>query len=458
MQGDVQSNRKVVIDIVLNSLLLLFIIVALFVFKENNNKRITQQNEDYVKTITVQEAAQIGDAFSSSQSNIETMAYLYGEALDSPEADVQKLKEMQERSSFDYIEYTDADGKNINAEKQTSEAVDRQYYIEGMKGYIGCEIIFNSRITHETLMRFYAPVYYEGEIIGVLNGTYGEAGIKSILSNKIFDTQANAYLCMQDGTVIISSVEDGVSENIFNLLSDTMDISKEVYEEIEHAFQAQESYIFQYAGSQGTSNAYITTIPESEWMLIQTFPSSVTSSMINNANDAGIRLEIQLIIAFGIYIACLLWIKWMQKKKLVAEKKEAARIVDGLSELYRCFVVIDLNEDTYKYLKNVEEGVPTEGKYSELVDYFTQRYIRETEGEDLSYILTRDYIQEHLKKDMPYLQCEYRLQHKNHNREHMSILCLEWEEGTARVVLLAVQDITPPNENEIYSRIAYEKH
>lgn len=461
MRSDGQNNRKMGIEIILTSCLVIFIFAAVLVFKRDTNERIVRQNENYVQTITVQEATQIGDVLNMSQNDIRTMAYLYGEALRSPDADMRKLKEMQERSSFDYIEFTDSSGKNTYAEaapaEKTSDVLNRQYYIEGMKGNTGYELVFHSGITDETLMIFYAPVYYKGEIIGVLNGHYNEEGIKQILSTKIFDTQAKAYLCMKDGTVIISSGDENAPENMLVMFPDTMRVSENVYEEIKKAFGEQASYIYQYAGSQGTGNAYLTAIPGNEFMLIQTFPSAVTNNMINNANDAGLRLEISLIAAFGIYIVCMLWLKWKQKKKLVSEKQEMSRIVDGLIELYQRFIVVDLEKGTYKYLKNMEKGLPAEGSYPELAAYLTRQCIKEEDEEDLSHVIKKDYIQEHLGKDVPYLQCEYRIQNETQKWENMSILCLQREKGTASVVLLAIQDVTTLKETEIRNRIALEE-
>lgn len=461
MRSDNQENRRNGIEIVLTGILVLFVFAAVLIFKQDTNERIVGQNENYVQTITVQEASQIGEVLKVSWSDIQTMAYLYGEALDSSKVNIQKLKEIQELSVFDYVEFTDSNGMKVYAkgasEEDISDVSDRQYYIEGMKGNTGYELTFHSGNDDETLMIFYAPVYSEGKIVGVLNGHYNEEGIKEILTTRIFDIQAKAYLCMKDGTVIISSGDDNAPENMLVAFPDTMKVSEEVYAEIKEAFGEQSSYIYQYAGTQGTGNAYLTPIPGSDWMLIQTFPSTATNNMINEANDAGLRLEISLIVAFGIYIGCLLWLKWRQKKKLVAEKQEMSQIVNGVIELYRCFIVVDLEKNTYKYLKNTEKGVPAEGSYTELTDHFAKLCVKEDDEEDMSRVMTKGYIQEHLSKDIPYLQYEYRIQRESQNWENMSILCMEREKGIASIVLLAIQDVTTLKENEIRGRIALEE-
>lgn len=457
MRGSREDNRKIKIEIALVSVLVLFIFAALFDFTKENNERIIRQNEQYVESVTVQKAMWIGDFLSLAQSNVENMAYLYGETLTSPDVDLEELAIMQEFSGFDYVEYADRNGKNINANGETSEASDRKYYIEGMQGNTGCSLVFHSRITDETLLCFYAPVRYGGEITGVVMGIYSERGIRKILTTKFFDIQARTFLCMQDGTVVFSSGDAAAPENVLQTFPDSMRVSDEIASEIRDAFETQSSYGYRYVGSQGTGNAYVTAVPNSDWMLIQSFPSAVTDSMVHEANIAGIRLEAELVLAFGIYIICLLWLSWKQKKRLVLEKQEISQIVDSVTELYHRFIVIDFKRDTYEYLKNPEDSILSKGCLAELVAYLEERKTREENGEAMSRIITREYLQEHLRGNITYLQFEYRTANGNPEWENMSILCLNRERGTVNRVLLAIQDVSALKEAEERSRVALKE-
>lgn len=457
MQSEKNSGRKMVKELTLIGILILFIFIVFIIFTQQNNERIVQQNESYVQDATEQVAARIDDIFIGAQNSISSMAYLYGESLESPEIDMQKLKNMMSISSFDYIEFVNRDGINMTVEGQTSDASDRKYYIEGMKGNSGYDVVFHSRITDETLVTFYAPLRYKGEIIGVLNGIYREEGMNKILTTEFFGTQAKNYLCMSDGKVIYSCGDSNVPENMLQTLPDTMRVSEETYEEIKSAFREHSSYGYRYSGSKGTGNAYLTGISHCDWMLIQTFPSAVTDSMIDNANAVGIQLEIQLLTAFAVFTVCLLLLKWKQKKKLVWEKQEMSQIVNGVTQLFNRFVVVDLEADRYEYLKNMEKGLAAKGKYSELVDFFTPRYIREEDAADMSHVITKDYIREHMDKDTPYLQFEYRIQRESQSWENISILCLKRKAGVPSVVLLAIQDVTTLKENELLNRIALKE-
>lgn len=454
MQTKTQNNRKIMKEIIYAGILIVFIILVFLLFTKKNNDRIVQQNANYVQDSTLQVAERINDVLVAAKDNISIMAYLYGESLEEPEIDTAELKEIQDNSFFDYIEFVDKDGMNISANGDVTDVSDREAFIEGMKGNSGYFMVPNSGTIDETLVVFYAPLYYNREIIGVLKGIYRKERMKEILSTEFFGTQAKNYLCKSDGTVIVCCGADTAPENILEEFPDTMKVTEEQKAEIKKAFQEHASYGYQYAGTQGTGNAYLTGIQDCDFMLIQTFPSAVTDAMIDKANDAGVDLEFQLITAFGIYILCLLLSRWKQKKKLVSEKQEMSQIVSAVTQLFERFVIVDLEENTYEYLKSMEKNPPAKGSYSELTNYFARLYIHDADDVDMSGIISKEYIQTHLTPDTPYLQYEYRIQRKNQKWENISILCLKWENEVPRDVLLAVQDVTLLKENELRNRNA----
>lgn len=457
MRLDNQNNRKIAKEVLFIGILILFIIFAFFLFTKRNNERIFRQNENYIQNLTLQVSERVEDILDSSRKNIRVIAYMYGNLLESSEVNEETLRELQDISVFNYIEFADINGLNRDAEGTVTDVSDQEYYIEGMKGNRGSLVTARSANTDEAMLLFYVPVRIHGEIVGVLNGIFGEEGMRNILETEIFDTQAKNYLCMSDGTVVFSCGDENAPENILEEMPETMKVTGEVYAQIKETFAEHSSLGFHYTGTQGTGNAYMIGIAESDWMLIQSFPSSVTKNMTDEANAVGIQLELQLVAAFGIYIVCLMLVKWKQKKKLVMEKQEMSQVVTVATQLFNRFVLVDLKQDTYEYLGGKEEGLPQEGKYTELVEHFGQLYIKEEEREDMAEVITADYIRKHLKKNIPYLQYEYRIQREGQNWENMAILCLKRESGMPEMVLLAIQDVTALKENELYDRIALKE-
>lgn len=455
MQSD--NNRKMWMQILFACILLAFVVFISVIFTKENNERIIRQNENYVEDVTVQMAERIDDILTSAQNSINTMAYLYGKSLESPEVDANALKDMAENSVFEYVEFVDKNGIDLTFEGKKADVSDREYYIEGMKGNSGVFVTLQSRITNETLVSFYTPLRYKDEIIGVLNGIYGEEGMRRLLSTKFFGTQAKTYLCTGDGTVISSFGDDKAPKNMLDALPGTIKVSEESLKDIRQAFEKHESCGYRYDGKQGTGNAYLTGISQNDWMLMQTFPSAVTNNMIEKANAAGIQMEGCLIFAFSIYILGLIFLNWKQKKLLVSQKQEMSRIVDGVTNLFTRFVVVDLKNDTYEYLKNRDKEHLEKGKYSDLAAYFSPRYIVEDGAEDMPTVISKDYIQLHMDENTPYLQFEYRIQRESQCWEHISILSLERENGVPTIILYAIQDVTELKREELRNRTALKE-
>lgn len=97
-------------------ILLAFVVFISVIFTKENNERIIRQNENYVEDVTVQMAERIDDILTSAQNSINTMAYLYGKSLESPEVDANALKDMAENSVFEYVEFVDKNGIDLTFE------------------------------------------------------------------------------------------------------------------------------------------------------------------------------------------------------------------------------------------------------------------------------------------------------------------------------------------------------
>lgn len=454
------TNRRVVRQIALGGVLMVFIIVSFLVFTIENHNRILKQNENYAADVALQKAGYVDEVLSDAQNSIKQIAFLYsqGDTLTSGEVAPDVLQEITANTPFDYIEFIDSNGIDHTALGETADVSDRNYFIEGMKGNSGIDVIFDSKITNETLVVFYAPIYRNGEVAGVLNGNYREKRMQEILDTAFFGEKGKAYLCMADGTVISDSVQERHQENMLELLTEYAGFREDTAAEFRKAFLNRESYGCVYRVPEGSGNIYITGITSADWMIIQAFPANVTDEMIHNANAAGIRLEILLILAFVLYIIGL--VVWNQKRNrsLVNEKQKMDNIVGGVTELFSRLVVVNLNEDTYAYLDDTEHDIPKEGRYTELISHAVRKYIN-SEGEiNMAEVLDSRFIQEHLTEDKPYLQYDYRIQTEEDLRwENISIICLERDKGRAVTVLFAIQDMTSLKEEEIRNRKALQE-
>ena len=190
-------------------LIIVILVFFLFsVFSMQNYSRIMRQNESYVKDNAEQRAAQIDKVLTESLSDIQMIVYWFETTMHATEISPEQLTELQDNTLFDYVEYTNSDGVNLAADGRTSYAGDREHYIKGIKGESGISVTFHSRITDETLVNFYTPVYYRGRIVGVMRGIYrAEKRMRELVTDSFFGEIGDTFLCLPDGTVVVGNCD-----------------------------------------------------------------------------------------------------------------------------------------------------------------------------------------------------------------------------------------------------------
>ena len=434
--------------------LLVVVIVMFYWYSAENNKRIEAQNRTYAGDSALQTSNRVNDEFRNALSRISTYAYFTGEGLTEPVVTSRMLAGMTTNSLFDEFRFAYADGTYVTSRGNITDVSDREYYIEGMKGEQGIFVTRNSIITGQPSVSFYAPVYYRGEIIGVLLGMYSaNEYLQHILSTTYFGEHADVYLCMQDGTVIASS--DGESYE-GDLLEDFLEIGA-----FDEAMLAEAKDIFENGGSQTfickkngrTDNICVIYNEESDFVLVQSFPQSITQNMIKNANRAGIILEIMLIGLFAVYIVMLIVQERREKKNLAHQNREMGYVIGGISTLFSRFVMIDLEKDTYEYLVGTSperSEFARSGTYKDFIGYLSSFLLKEEEKEEFTQQLDSAAVISRLGEDSMDVRYEYQVTRNGRLEwEHMNVICLERKNNRASKILFIRQNITELKEKEL---------
>ncbi len=450
-----ENNRHIVSDIVFVCVLLAFIAYSFFVFVRDNNDRIIEQNNSFIETATRQTAERVSDLIDSSQSSVALMAHLYGSVMTQPVVDAEMLQDMCDRSPFDYVEFINTEGIDLSADGRTADLSDREYFLDGIQGNSGKCVIHNSRITNETLLIFYSPFYYKEQIIGVLSGIMRGETVCRILTANYFGVQASTYLLEHNGDVVLCVGDQSQPENLLESMTKNNRLPEAERRKLEQACTEGDSTSFNYQGSSGAGSAYVTALNDSDWLLVQNFPSSLTRAMTQSANSAGIRLETKLFIAFLAYVLYLVIKNQAQKRQLVSEKQEMSQIVSAVTQLFTRFALVNFENDTYEYLEDKKCSAPEKGTYSDLIRYLTPKYVYDTDTAEKTHVLiSREHVQKALTESTPYLQYEYQIDMNGRRWENLSILCLTRKDGLPNDVLYAIQDVTSLKERELQIRLA----
>ena len=362
---------------------LAIVIAALVSFIAMNNERIYEQNTKYLQGSTEQSARRISEWMTDSQTEIKLLSSMYESTLASvDEISAAGIEQLANYTKFDYTTISLSDGLTVDDKGQEADASDREYFARGMEGESGvC--------------------------------AYREDSMEKFLRTYIFNEQTNTYLLDRNGDVMAHSsitYTSGVKNAVDLYLEDESsgNISRT---ELEASLESGVSVTFNYKGDSGAGTAYVMPIENYDWLIMRTFPSSITDGMQSRANAAGLMLVALVGGALALVAGFLLVQTMRQRRKLLSESAHVTSIVNSSLALFQRFAVIDLVANTYEYLKDegIKDDLPRNGEYHMFRYYWQTRFCDDEEAERMKTELTPEHIREHLTPDTTYLHFEYRL-------------------------------------------------
>ncbi len=434
-------------------LLIIAIIILFRWYATQNRSRMEERNKNYAADSARQIANKIDDELSNALDLMKTFAQFLEKSLQSPDVSAQMLKEVNENMLFDVLVYTDADGINHSSDGKTSDASGRDYYLLGMQGNSGISVVFDSKLYSETMLCFYAPVVYNGEIIGVLRGAYlAEEYLKDMLATTYFGESASVHLCMPDGQILACSDSKMHEGSLIDVLVQMGMIDETTAKQAGAVFENGGEGAFICKPGSRTDNICVRYLSNHNFVLVQTFPKSVTETMIRDENLVGLRLETGLIVLFILYIVAMLLSAGREKRYLEHENREMGYIISGVNTLFTRFTMVDFDTDTYCYLagtKPEDEAISVKGSYRELSEHLCEMLIEESDREAFVEFLDKHTIIEAMKKHNDLL-FECHIMHDGKPQwKHFNVICLERKNGLASKVLFTRQNITEAKEREL---------
>lgn len=447
MPKQMKQYRKTGQPIIYAFLFLAVMLVLFYIYTTQNKTRIQEQNRIYAEDCARQMAERINSEFDSGQQRIENSAYLTGAGVDELIIDVDVLKEIEEKTTFDAILFTSADGVNLASNGETNYGADLDYFARGMEGESGLVTVENSSLTGKAMMAFYAPTYSGQEIAGVLAGLYfAEDYLKDMLAANYFGETADVFLCSQEGKVIASSGDGDYGENLLDSLTESGVIDAGTAETAQRVFTDGGEAALLCKEGYKIDNLCVIDLPEYEYVLVQAFPQNVTQSMVNRANMAGIKLEICLLVMFLIYIVSLIVRAGKKRKVLETENKRISDVLRGMNIIFSSrYLMINLETNRYSYIAGsgpMNTSIPLEGVYSEVIEAHAKDIIEDEGKEQFRHFCQPDTLRENLgAKDSIAHECHVFRQGKE-EWEQLIAACLEWKGGKPARVLFVRRNIT----------------
>ena len=448
-----KTKKKPVQQVVYVSLLLVAVVVLFQWYTVQNKVRMEERNKNYAADSAHMKVSQINNEFKNALNLIKANTFFLEKSLSSPVITSSMLKEMEEKSIFDALLFTDLEGNNYTSDGRITDARERDYYLNGIKGQSGTAIVFNSSLYGKTMVSFYTPIHYNGELIGVFRGAYmAEKYLQKMLSTTYFGEKADVFICMPDGRVIANSNNQVYDKDLVATLEETGVIDHDTAVKTRDIFDNGGDGAFLCTSESKTDNICVMNFPDNDFVFVQTFPKSVTQKMIRDENLVGIRLESMLVVLFVIYIISLLIRAGHEKKLLEKENREMGYIISGVNTLFARFAMIDLETDTYNYLAGTtpeDDGVEVSGRYSDFVKHICSSLVAEEVKEDFELQISSDAVASELDgQDDARYECHV-LRNGKPEWEHLNFMCLERNNGRAVKVLFTRQNITDVKEKEL---------
>ncbi len=448
-----KPKKKSLQEIIYVLLLLVAMMIAFQWYAVQNSKRMEERNKNYAADAARQTANRIDDELINALSLINAYTFFLEKSMTEPMVSLETLAEMESASRFDAVLFTDINGVDYTSDGRKSEVKDRIFYTEGIKGNSDVAVIPDPHFFDEKMACFYAPVRFDGEIIGVLRGAYlAKEYLHNMLATTYFGENADVFLCMPSGEVIASSDTKSYDRELLSMLLESNVIDEKTAISAREIFQngGEGSFICDYKSK--IDNICVISLPKSGFVLVQAFPVKVTQSMIHSENLVGICFEAMLIGLFFIYIISLIIRAGREKKMLARENREMGYIISGINTLFTRFTMVDLEADTYQYLAGTRPekvGLEAFGPYEDFAAHLCSILIEEEDKRKFAAQINRNAIITALEdhNDLRF-EC-YVLRDGKPEWEHANIICLERKDGKACKVLFTRQNITKIKEQEL---------
>ena len=442
-----KHQKKTWQPIVYAFLFLLVVLLLFNVYTALNRNRIQEQNRVYAEDSARHTVKRIESEFNNALRRIENNAYLVSASGGAGQVDASVLKEWEDNTPFDAVRFTNRDGVNLASNGETSDSLDRDYFVNGMRGESGLETVSASRITGKPMMVFYAPVYDGQEIAGMFLGLYfAEDYLRDMLATSYFGEPADVFLCAKDGMVVANSGSAAYGDHLFTSLAEKGVIDEKTAAAAQKAFADGTDTAFLCEDGCKTDNICVVHLKEYDYVLVQAFPKNVTQTMISRANMAGVMLEICLLVLFAVYVIYMLLRAAGRRKELEVENKLRGDVLRGVNILFASrYLIVDLENDSYSYLTGVGPSnarIPMEGVYSEAAELHAAEIIGEEAKEAFRRFWQIDSLRESLAdKDAVVHECHVSRQGKE-EWEHLTAVCLERRAGKPVRVLHVRQNAT----------------
>ena len=297
------------IKIILPAVIIITIIAIMSLYTFIQRKNIAMNAEQVTDQMVEYIAGNIANEIDYGKSSIRLAALTVSQTMTSNtlENPTEVIMPMVENTPFEGIEYIRADGMNVMNIGEPFDASDRVYYIEGIKGQTGIWNNYHPRTSKETLVNFYTPLMYQGEISGVITGYIASVSqIVPLFETKLYGQDIYGLLVDENDMVICSTIEsEYIKDLTLDMFMENFGLTPDQTQRVRNTINNATEVAISYKDPSGQGRICVAKIPDTEWKVAVIVPKTSFSTIINkNTRDSVITIVIisLILIAYATYV------------------------------------------------------------------------------------------------------------------------------------------------------------
>ena len=324
-------------------------------------------------------ANKLDDIFSNSLKSVEALAKLSSNDIRDGQMNSVFLAELEKMIQFDHLNFTDSSGMTLKATGEKVYSGNKWYFTDGIKGNSGIFVMMPTN-TSMAYILFYAPVYIQGKIVGILSTSFDENSIKRFLDYKVYGAHASAGIVNTEGKSLIAlesmkmqqtSIQ-GLSKDNFRKFLYTSKFDEENRNNIIRAYATRTPSSYKFNGNTDEIQGYIAPLRTVPLSVYSNFPTEASRSLYSMGIQAGRMLQALLILIFAGYIIYLMIVQLLIRRNEARQNRLANYIAKAENAIARAMIYVDAENGTFEDLSIKPMPFPKTGQLDNLVEGFIQ--------------------------------------------------------------------------------------
>ena len=281
------------------------------------------------------------------------------------ERNLNNIVSLQKHTDFERIALIEADGTAHYDNGDIKNVAHRRYFEEAMNGQETLSEPLSSSIDGRTRVVLGVPVYKDGEVIGVLGGSYNVSAISQMLFENLFGKKGNILILSSSGKVIScddtsnKSIKIAKESNLFEYYKKE-NLHKKI-SQVEADFESGKGGFVQFQVVQNEKKDYFLAympMGMNHWMIAYIVPANLATSDYNFVKQYAFTFLGYFTILVLVLILIILRKSRKEKEQLLIRAQK-----DSLTGLYN-------KETTQNLISEIVAGGGQHGFMILDIDYF----------------------------------------------------------------------------------------